>query len=102
MVSSSSYVPVSDITLKAAYSTKDSVQAKDLPNATKTDHTFLGWTTVEGATNYVATRYTTSGNITLYANYLANYRGSLYIWYNGKWNKCIANLFTGDRFNGAI
>ena len=102
MVSLTNYIATADIVLKAAYAHTDSVNPIDLPDATKTDHTFLGWTTVEGATNYVATRYTTSNNITLYANYLANYRGSLWIWYNGKWNKCVANLFTGDRFNGAI
>lgn len=102
MVSSSNYIPTADITLKAAYSTADSVNPVDLPDAAKTDHTFLGWSTIEDGTSYVAKRYTTAGNITLYANYLANYRASLWIWYNGKWNKCIVNLFTGDRFTGAV
>lgn len=102
MVSSTNYVPVSDVTLYAVYSTTTSTSAVSLPNASKTDHTFLGWTTVEGDTNYVSSTYTPTSDIILYANYLANYRASLHIWYNGKWNKCIANLFTGDRFNGAI
>lgn len=102
MVSSSSYIPTANITLKAAYNTSDSVNPVDLPNASKIDHSFLGWSIVEDSTNYVTKRYTASNDVTLYANYLANYRASLWIWYNGKWNKCIVNLFTGDRFNSAI
>ena len=101
-VSSTNYVPVADVTLYAVYTNRTTTAAVKLPNATKTDHTFLGWTEVEGNTNYKPTTYTPTKAITLYANYLANYRASLWIWYNGKWNKCTVNLFTGDRFNTAI
>lgn len=99
VIDSNDYKPTSNVTLTAIWSQYNSTSAVSLPNASKTDHTFMGWSVTEGSGSYVSKSYTPSSNITLYANYISNFKGQLYVWFNGEWHLCQTNVYTGSGFN---